>query len=350
MADIWFAILAVLLTAYAVLDGFDFGAGLLHLWLGRSDRERQTLLAAIGPYWDGNEVFLIASGGVLFVAFPAVLATAFPAFYLAFFVVLWAFALRGVAIEVRGHWGEPLWRTAWDTVYCGASALLALLFGVALGNVVRGLPLGTATSALAMPFFTNFWPRGEVGILDVYTLTVGLLAVAALGSHGATLLALRTVGELRSRSLVAERRLAGVAAGLFVVVTAATGWVRPDLFAQMAARPLAWLFALVAVVGAVVRWRGRQAQRDGMAFVGSCALLAGLLLAAAAGLHPVILHSTLDPAVSMTAEQGGTAPEGLQFALWWWPVAALLVVTYAVVVVRGNRQRVGEPAQPPQAD
>src|SRR5450432_3104459 len=141
MAEIWFALLGLVLIAYVVLDGFDFGAGVLHLFVAKSDAERRSVLSAIGPFWDGNEVWLIAVGGVLFVAFPEVLTAAFPAFYLALHLVLWCFALRGVAIEVRSHVADGMWKALWDAIFAVASLLLALLFGVALGNVVRGVPL-----------------------------------------------------------------------------------------------------------------------------------------------------------------------------------------------------------------
>src|SRR5688572_26898336 len=160
MAELWFSILALTLIAFSVLDGFDFGVGALSLFLAKSDAERRTAIAAIGPFWDGNEVWLIASGGVLFLAFPSVLATAFPAFYLALFLVLWGLIARGIAIEVRSHVADPLWRAFWDVLFAGSSALLALLFGVALGNVVRGVPIGP-DRRFTMALFTDFSPYGQ---------------------------------------------------------------------------------------------------------------------------------------------------------------------------------------------
>lgn len=141
MVELWFGLLGLMLVAYVVLDGFDFGAGALHLFVAKSDAERRTVFAAIGPFWDGNEVWLIAVGGVLFLAFPEVLTTAFPAFYLALHLVLWCFVLRGIAIEVRSHVADGMWHAFWDATFAVASLLLALLFGVAFGNVVRGVPM-----------------------------------------------------------------------------------------------------------------------------------------------------------------------------------------------------------------
>src|SRR6478672_8043443 len=144
-----------MLAAYVVLDGFDLGAGALHLLVARTDQERRQVLAAIGPYWDGNEVWLLATGGVLFVAFPAVLASGLSGFYFAIFLVLWMLILRGIAIEFRSHVEHLLWRSAWDAVFGIASAVLPVLFGAALGNLVRGLPID-ADGWFSLALFTDF--------------------------------------------------------------------------------------------------------------------------------------------------------------------------------------------------
>src|SRR5438309_8705614 len=152
MDTVWFAIVSGTFAVYTVLDGFDFGAGILHRFVARTDEERRTVLAAIGPVWDGNEVWLIAAAGVLFLAFPRVYAVAFSGFYLALMIVLWLLILRGAAIESRSHQDHPLWREFWDTVFSLASVLLALVFGTTLGNLVRGVPLGKEGLA-GMPLF-----------------------------------------------------------------------------------------------------------------------------------------------------------------------------------------------------
>jgi cytochrome d ubiquinol oxidase subunit II len=339
MADAWYAILALTLIAYSVLDGFDFGVGAVHLFVSKTDAERRGVFSAIGPFWDGNEVWLIASGGVLFVAFPAVLAMAFPAFYLALFLVLWCLMLRGIAIEVRSHVNDPLWRGFWDVVFSLSSTLLALLFGVALGNLVRGVPIGEH-GELTMPFFTHFGTTGYVGLLDYYTLSVGALAVALLSAHGATFLAWRTRGAQRERALSLAGRTYVVALVAFVIVSIETAWVRPELFASMLRRPPAWLALGIAMGGAVALVRGRKSGNDGAAFVGSSALLGGVLTSAAVGLFPTLLHSTLSPAYDVSARTHATSPGGLRTAMVWWPIAFALTLSYFTVVFRSNRDRV----------
>ena len=195
METVWFAIAAGMLATYAVLDGFDLGVGILHRGVARTDQERRIVLAAIGPVWDGNEVWLIAAGGTLFMAFPRAYSTAFSGFYLALMIVLWLLILRGVAIEFRSHQENPLWREFWDTVFSFASILLAIVFGASLGNLVRGVPLGNDGLA-GMDLFTNFRTGKEPGIFDWYTTLVGIFALIALAGHGALFLVWRTTGPV----------------------------------------------------------------------------------------------------------------------------------------------------------
>ncbi|HET7541276.1 MAG TPA: cytochrome d ubiquinol oxidase subunit II [Polyangiaceae bacterium] len=339
MAELWFALLGLMLTVYVVLDGFDFGAGVLHLFVARSDAERRTVFSAIGPFWDGNEVWLIAVGGVLFVAFPELLTTAFPAFYLALHLVLWCFALRGIAIEVRSHVADRLWHALWDAVFALSSLLLALLFGVAFGNIVRGVPIDEKRE-FTMPFFTNFGTTGQVGLLDYYSLSVGLLAVTVLSAHAAAFLAWRTAGTVRERCVLLEGKLWPAAAVLFVVVTAETYFVRAEFLSHLLSRPLSWLAFAVALGGGVLLVHGRRAELDGRAFLGSCALIAGVLSAAGAALFPVFLRSTLSPEFDLDALHQARNSIAMKFALGWWPLSFMLAVSYFVNVFRANRQRV----------
>lgn len=344
MAELWFSVLALTLIAFSVLDGFDFGVGALSLVLAKTDAERRTAIAAIGPFWDGNEVWLIATGGVLFLAFPSVLATAFPAFYLALFLVLWCLIARGIAIEVRSHVKDSLWRAFWDVLFGLSSGLLALLFGVALGNVVRGLPIA-ADHRFTLAFFTNFSPYGEVGLLDYYTVSVGLLSLVALLAHGAAFLAFRTEGVLRDRARRTERRLWIVSAGLFVLVTLETMSVRPELFAALASRPLAWLFVALALAGIVAGARAHRREQDARVFLGSSAVLAGMLAATATALYPKLIHSTLSATSSITAAEALSGPYGLSVALAWWPVAFALAVTYVAFTFRSHREKLSAPTE-----
>jgi len=330
----WYAALSTMLATYVVLDGFDFGAGALNLFLARDDRERREILAAIGPVWDGNEVWLIASGATLFFVFPRAYATGFSGFYLPLMLVLWLLGLRGIAIELRSHLDDPLWRAFWDAGLCGASALMALVLGVALGNVLRGSPIDESGTFLA-PWFTHFRAQGRTGVLDWYTLLVGAFALCALCAHGALFIAWRNEGPVRDRALRAARVLWPVVAAAGLLVIAATAMVRPEIYRGLLARPWAWPLALLALAGlcGALAVRGR----DLLAFLCSSAFLFGTLLATAAGLFPLLLPSTLDPAFHVTAGNAAAGEHGLRVGVVWWSLGMPLAIGYTAYVFRTLR-------------
>jgi cytochrome d ubiquinol oxidase subunit II len=339
METLWFAFAAVMVAIYVVMDGFDFGAGALHLWVAKTDRERRQVLGAIGPFWDGNEVWLLAGGGVLFLAFPKVLASGLSGFYLAIMLVLWVLILRGISIEFRSHVEDGMWRAFWDAVFALASTLAPVLFGAALGNLIRGVPLN-ADGWFALPLFESFSPRGAIGILDWYTVLAGLLALAALLHHGALFLAWRTDGVVRERSVRAASRLFPVVVALWVAATVATAALVPGLFAALAARPLAWLATLLFVAGLAVSFFARRAGREILAFVGSGGFLLGLLGATAASVYPTMIRSVDTPSRSLTALNASASHESLAAGLGWWPIGFVLAIGYVVVLFRIHRGKV----------
>jgi cytochrome d ubiquinol oxidase subunit II len=336
MQMLWFAFAAVMFAIYVVMDGFDFGAGALHLWVARSDRERRQVLAAIGPFWDGNEVWLLAGGGVLFLAFPKVLASGLSGFYLAIMFVLWVLILRGISIEFRSHLDDPMWRAFWDGTLAFASTLAPLLFGAALGNLVRGVPLredGWFTLAL----FESFSPRGALGILDWYTVLAGLLALAALLHHGALFLVWKTDGRVRERSLTAADRLFWLVVVLWMGATAATAALAPEILSALEARPLAWLAAAVLLAGLATSTLARRAGRDLWAFLGSGAFLLGLLGGTAASVYPTMIRSIDGPSRSLTALNASASQASLRAGLLWWPVGLTVAIVYFVVLFHLHR-------------
>lgn len=335
MEMLWFGIAAAMVAVYVVMDGFDFGSGALHLVVARDDRERRQVLAAIGPFWDGNEVWLLAAGGVLFLAFPTVLASGLSGFYLAIFLVLWTLILRGIAIEFRSHVDDRLWRSFWDTTFAVASALAPVLFGAALGNLLRGVPL-SPEGWFALPLFASFSPSGELGILDWYTVLVGAFALVAILHHGALFLAWRTDGVVRERSLDAASRLFPATLALWLLASFATARLAPQMADHLAARPLAWAATALFLAGLGGTLLARRAGRDLAAFVASCAFLFGLLAATAAVLYPTMLRAaTVAP--SLTAQNAAAAPHSLRVALLWWPAGLLLAIGYYVVLFRLHR-------------
>ena len=338
MVEVWYGIVALMLTLYVVLDGFDLGAGMLHVVVARTDAERRQVLAAIGPYWDGNEVWLIAAGGALFAAFPKAMAAGLSGFYLAIVLLVWCLLLRGISIEFRSHVGDPLWRSFWDTVLALASGLLALFFGAALGNLLRGLPL-RPDGWFGLALFTDFTARPPVGILDWYTVLVGTFAMLALALHGALYLAWRTDGAVRERSLAIARPAAWIAVIAWPLVTWATVAVHPAMFAAFARRPLAWMGLALALAGAIAIAAGLRRGRDLAAFLGSSGFIAGLLIATAASLFPVMLRAVPDASLSITAYAASNDLHGLRVALGWWSLGFPLAIIYLVVLFRLHRGR-----------
>lgn len=339
MVEVWYAIVALLVTGYAVLDGFDLGAGAIHHVVARSDRERREVFAAIGPYWDGNEVFLIATGGALFLAFPRALSALLSGLYLAVFIFLWLLLLRGIAIEFRSHLGDGLWRAFWDRVFALASGGLAVMFGAAVANVIRGVPLDEE-GHFSLPLFSSFSPLGEPGLLDWYTVAGGLFALLALATHGAAFLAWKTGGEVHARSLRAARRLGVALLPGWVFISVLTLAIRPDLWDGIAGRPVAWLAALASTIGLASGLRALVLGRPGAAFAGTSAFLAGLGLATAALSYPVLLFARTNPAASLLAPAVASAGVGLATGLAWWCLAAVIAAAYFVLVFRLHRGKV----------
>jgi cytochrome d ubiquinol oxidase subunit II len=338
VADLWFGIVALLLTVYVVLDGYDFGAGMLHLFVARTDDERRSVLSAIGPFWDGNEVWLLAAGGALFMAFPRVLGSGLSGFYFAIMLVTWCLIGRGVAVELRSHVPDGLWRAFWDVAFASASKLLALFFGVALGNVLRGVPLD-ADGWFALPLFTDFSTRPPVGILDGYTLLVGAFAVVVLIAHGGAFLALRTEGAVRPRAVAFGRAALVAVLVLWPLVTWATSAVRPGFYDAFAARPLAWVAIGCALGGIVLAILAPPRGRDGLAFAGTSLFVAGLLAATAVCAYPVLLPGVPDATRSLTTANASAPGGPLRIALAWFLPAIALAVLYTLIVGRLHRGR-----------
>ena len=339
MEATWFGIVVVMLTVFTVLDGFDFGVGIIHRLVAKTDEERRTVLSAIAPVWDGNEVWLIAAGGVLFMAFPRTYATAFSGFYMALMIVLWLLILRGIAIELRSHQPNRLWREFWDSVLVLASGLLAVVFGAALGNLVRGVPLGSS-GLPGMALFTNFLPGEHPGILDWYTSLVGAFALILLAGHGARFLVWRTTGSVQTRSANLARIAWRAIVPGWVLVTLATAWVQPEMFTNLVARPWSLVLVMAAFAGLAGVFRFEKAGRELAAFVASSTFIAALLLTTMIGNFPYWLRSTIDPAFSLTADNTAAGDYGLRAALGWCSVGLALAVAYFVFVFRDMRSKV----------
>jgi cytochrome bd ubiquinol oxidase subunit II len=330
---VWFCLVAVMIAVYVVLDGFDLGAGIVHLFVARTEDERRQVIASIGPVWDGNEVWLLAGGGTLYFAFPALYAAAFSGFYLALMMVLWLLILRGISIELRNHIESPLWKSFWDLIFAGSSALLALLFGVALGNVVRGVPLDS-NGYFFLPLWTNFRPAPDAGIVDWYTLLIGAAAFVALTIHGCCWVVLRTTNELRERSRAFGAKAWWSVVALTLMITFFSFDLQPNVAQEFRQRPWGVMFPALAIVGLVGVRIAIGRHRDLGAFLCSCAYLIGMLTSAAFGVFPYVLPSNGAPEAGLTVSNAAAATYGLHIGLWWWIPGMLLATMYSAFVYR----------------
>jgi cytochrome d ubiquinol oxidase subunit II len=333
METTWFCLVAVMLAMYVVLDGFDLGAGIVHLLVARTDTERRIVLGSIGPVWDGNEVWLLAAGGTLYFAFPALYASSFSGFYLPLMIVLWLLILRGTSIEFRNHIQSLVWQPLWDAVFAGSSALLAIFFGAALGNVVRGVPLDSS-GEFFLPLWTDFTAGKETGILDWYTLLIAIAALLALTLHGSLWLALKTEGELERRAHRVAKSVWWLLAAWVVLITISSFYIQPHLQASFRARPWGYVFPLSALVG-LIGARLLTGKRNGLAaFLCSCLFILGMLTSAAFGLYPYVLPSNADQALSLTVHNTAAAPYGLGIGLVWFIPGMLLTAGYFTYTYR----------------
>jgi len=331
MGFIWFWLVAIMIVGYVVLDGFDLGAGVLHLFLAHTESDRRSILGSIGPVWDGNEVWLLAGGGTLYFAFPQLYASAFSGFYLPLMIVLWLLILRGISLELRNHIEVGVWRALLDGLFGLSSLLLTIFFGAALANVIRGVPL-QADGYFFLPLWTNWMPGVQPGILDWYTVIGGLVALVALTLHGALWLALKTSGELEQRARRIVTPLWLVLAVLTVVSLVATIAVRPTTLNNYFNVPVTFIIPAGVIASLAGVWLLNRNSQPLKAFLCSCLYLFFMLAGACWALYPTLLPATTGDDRSITLTGALSGPHTLAVGLAWWLFGMALAVCYVVFV------------------
>jgi len=339
METVWFIIVAGMIAAYVVLDGFDLGAGIIYLIVGRTGDERRKILRSIGPVWDGNEVWLLAAGGTLYFAYPQLYASAFSGFYLPLMMVLWLLMLRGIGIELRVHVNNQVWRNFFDGIFSISSALLAIFFGAALGNVIRGVPLGP-DGYFFEALWTNFRLGPHPGILDWYTVTAGVVALVTLAAHGALYVTLKTDGEVNLRSRRAAIAVWPLQLALTLVSLVATWFVRPSIKENYLAHPIGFLIPAIVFGSLVLMLLWTRQGKEFPAFLSSCIYIAGMLVGAVFALYPVVLPASTDPAYNLTIHNSAAGHHGLAVGLVWWTLGMILTLGYFVYIYRTFRGKV----------
>jgi len=328
----WFVLLAFMLAGYAVLDGFDLGLGTIHLLLGKERDQRARLIDSIGPVWNGNEVWLIGVGGSLVAAFPNLYAASFSGFYLALMLVLWLLLLRGIGIEFRHQIHNPLWEDAWDVVFSAASVLLALIFGLALGNVLRGVPFDEHGEFRAT--FTV--------LLNGFSLLGGLLSVATLSMHGACWAALKMQGDLQARARRFAARGWVASAVLLAAMVGASFVVRPDFAANFTRHT--WLLMIpAATLAALALTRYYVARDDRRAFIASSGYIAGILACVAGGLYPMLLPAAAgSPHPGLDIYNAAAPYQSLRTAFIIYVIGISIVSVYLARIYRVWKGKSGQ--------
>jgi len=338
MGFFWFAVISVMLAIYVVLDGFDLGVGALHLFLGRNDDERRKLIRSIGPVWDGNEVWLLATGGVLYFVFPQLYASSFSGFYLPLMMVLWLLMLRGIGLEFRTHIDHGVWAHLFDGIFCIGSLLLAVFYGAALGNVVRGLPLG-ADHYFFLPLWTNWKVGPHPGVLDWYTVLSGVIALVALCMHGANYIVVKTDGELNERARKVSLVLTPVLMVLTLLSLVATLSIHPNLLGNYKALPIGYAIPVLVAASLIAVFVFQKGKHEVPAFVAGGAYLVFMLVGAVYALYPVILPS-IDAQYNLTVQNSITSAYALQIGLRWWTIGIIIALGYFVFLYRMFRGKV----------
>ena len=339
METAWFWLVAIMMVAYVVLDGFDLGAGALYLVIARTEEERSTVIRTIGPVWDGNEVWLIAGAGTLYFAFPLLYASAFSGFYLPLCIVLWLLILRGIGIEFRSHLDSGVWRSLFDGFFAFSSTLLIIFYGAALANVVRGVPLDE-NHIFFEPLWTNFRTGGNTGILDWYTVTAGVLALVALMVHGATWVVLKTEGTVHERSRILAHRLLPVLIVLTALGVPLTAVARPRTLDNFSAYPVLYVIPLAVSASLVSMWWFLRQDWERAAFLSSCAYLVLMLVGTATAVFPALLPSSFGPANDITLSNAASGAYALRVGFIWWTLGMCLAVGYFIFLYRMFRGKV----------
>lgn len=342
MEVFWAVVIVAMLTIFVILDGFDFGVGILHLLFSEDEEERTKMTQAIGPYWDGNEVWLIAGGGVLFFAFPTLYATAFSGFYLPLIMVLWLLIFRGIGLELRNLLENEIWRIIWDKAFGLASLLLAIFFGAALGNVVRGVNLGGVVGNESIydshNFFVPLWNSSfspfmqEVGVLDWFTVLLGLVAAVTLTTHGASWLRYKLSGRTNAKMKKLIPVFLSVQVVLIIISLVSIFALKPSPMSNFVNNPLLFVFPVLALAGLIGIFVMNKQNKEGAIFVSSSTFIFGALLTTIMAMFPVLLPSTNSVNPSLTIQSMKATDYGLEVGLYWWVFAILLVAIYFFIV------------------
>jgi cytochrome d ubiquinol oxidase subunit II len=341
MEVVWYILIAIVLVVFFILDGYDFGTGIIHLFFAKKETDKEVIAKSAGLFWDANEVWLVAGGGLLFMAFPSFYAAAFSGFYLPLIIVLWLIIFRAIGLEFRSQFEFQMWKDIWDKAFGVSSLLLALFFGVALGNVVRGVNLGGVENGISTFeghfFFLPLWnssfsPMVESpGVLDWFTIIIGIISVIALAIHGANWIILKTNSTINEslKHIIFKLDIALIALTIFSLGV----WqvINPVCFDNFIERPYLLVFPFTYCLGIIGLFFIKKLKSDLHAFVLSSLIIFGGITSSLASIFPVILPTTNEINESLTIYNMAASEYGLSVALGWGIVGFILLFVYMII-------------------
>lgn len=344
MEIFWFIIIAIVLAVFFILDGYDFGTGIIHLFFAKNEKDKEVIAKSAGLFWDSNEVWLVAAGGMLFMAFPTFYASVFSGFYLPLIIVLWLIIFRAIGLEFRSQFKYQMWKDIWDTSFGVSSLLLALFFGIALGNIVRGVNLGGVENGVSVYeghyFFLPLWDSSfsplsnTPGVIDWFTIIIGLISVVTLAIHGANWVILKTNSSINNK-------LKDVIFKLNIVLTALTVFslfvwqiVNPNSLDNFIHKPYLLVFPVIYLTGLFGLFFIKKIKKDIYGFVFSTLLIVGGITSTLASLFPVILPSVNNVNAHLTIYNSAAAEYGLSVALTWGIIGFILIFVYMIIQKR----------------
>lgn len=344
MEIFWFIVVGFVVTMFFILDGYDFGTGIIHLFYAKKEEDKVVIAKAAGLFWDANEVWLVAAGGLLFMAFPVFYASVFSGFYLPLIIVLWLIIFRALGLEFRGHFDADMWKAIWDKSFGISSLLLALFFGIALGNIARGVNLGEVHNGNSMHeghfFFlplwnSNFSPLDDhPGVIDWFTLSIGIIAVVTLAIHGANWIVLKTKSSINSKLKRVVFRLNIALTVLTILSLVLWPMVNINAFDNFLAKPYFLIFPLIYIVGLVGIFVQNKVQHQLFPMLCSSLLIIGGISSTFASMFPVILPSANDVNESLTIYNTAAPDYGLSVAVYWGIIGFILLFVYMIVQKR----------------
>ncbi len=352
MEIVWYIIIGVVLAMFFVLDGYDFGTGIIHLFYAKKEKDKEVIAKSAGLFWDSNEVWLVAAGGMLFMAFPTFYASVFSGFYLPLIIVLWLIIFRAIGLEFRGQFNYQMWKDIWDKSFGVSSLLLALFFGIALGNIVRGVNLGIVDTGVSTQephyFFLPLWDSSfsplsdHPGVIDWFTLIIGFIAVVTLAIHGANWVILKTNSSINKKLKGVIFKLNIALAVLTVFSLVVWQLVNPNSLNNFIDKPYLMVFPIIYLTGLIGLFFIKKIKKDVHAFALSTMLILGGITSSLASMFPVILPSVNETNPSLTIYNTAASEYGLSVAMYWGVIGIILIIIYMIIQKRLTAGKVDE--------